>query len=275
MQAHYLVKRQRVLSGLQDRAAPPLQPATRRPFAFDLEAGAAVRQQKETRRACDHIRASASNDLVRLGSERACAELYERLRPANDWAEGRCAEQVIAYLVTTGKPRRRCEIKAVVQQISETHLRRIGNVERPAGEEFIEKPGAPVGCARRGAAHECGDGILGDGFEEPLQDEQVNVFMAQRESQLVAEGLAGPVPLVEDVPAALLPAAILDVLSGYDARVADGSLNSECMGQGRPAGQPCIRWHRLLLEGSDVIIVTGMIFSGHGREFLFSVENYR
>jgi hypothetical protein len=61
-----------LLSGLQHRAAPPLQPAARRLFAFDLEAGAAVRQQKETGRARDHVRASTSNDLVRLGSsERA------------------------------------------------------------------------------------------------------------------------------------------------------------------------------------------------------------
>ena len=235
MQAHDFVERQRVLPGLQHRAAPPLQPVARRPFAFDLEAGAAVGQQKEAGRARDHVRAGASNDLVRLGSERARAEVRERLRPANDRAEGRRAEQVVAHLVTTGQPRRRREIKAVVEQIGETRLRRIGNVERPAGEEFIEEPGAPVGCAGRGAAHECGDGILRDGFEEPFQDEQVEVFMAQRESQLVAEGLAGPVSLVEDVPAPLLPAARLDVLSGYDARSADGGLNSECSGRGPPS----------------------------------------
>ena len=275
MQAQDLVKRQRVFSGLQHRAAPPLQPAARRLFAFDLEAGAAVREQKETGRARDHVRAGASNDLVRLGSERARAEVGERLRPANDRAEGRRAEQVIAHLVTTGQPRRCREIKAVVQQIGETRLRRIGNVERPAGEEFIEEPGAPVGCAGRGAAHECGDGILRDGLEEPFQDEQVEVFMAQRESHLVAEGLAGPVSLVEDVPASLLPAARLDVLFGYDARSADGSLNSECLDKGRPARQPCSRRHRLLLKDSGEMIIIGLIFSGHGRKLLFSVENNR
>jgi len=80
--------------------------------------------------------------------------------------------------VTTGEPRCRCEIKAAVQQISETRLRSIGNVERPTREELIEKPGAPVGCTGRGAAYECGDGILRDGFEEPFQDEQVEIFVA-------------------------------------------------------------------------------------------------
>ncbi len=79
--------------------------------------------------------------------------------------------------MTAGKPWRRREIKAIVQKIGETRLRCIGNVEHPAGEEFIQKPGAPAGCAGRGATHECGDDILRDGFEEPFQDEQVEVFI--------------------------------------------------------------------------------------------------
>ncbi len=112
MQAHDFIERQLVLSGLQHGAAPPLQPAARRLLAFDLEAGAAVRQQKETRRARDDVRAGASDDVVRLCSERARAEIGERLRPANDWAEGRCAEQIVAHLVAAGQPRRCREIKA-------------------------------------------------------------------------------------------------------------------------------------------------------------------
>jgi hypothetical protein len=99
--------------------------------------------------------------------------------------------------------------------------------------------------------------------------------MAQREYQLVAEGLAGPVPLVEDVPAPLLPAARLDVLFGYGARAADRGLNAECLDEGRPARQLCIRRHRLLLEGFGVIIITRVILSGHGRKLLFSVESNR
>jgi hypothetical protein len=97
--------------------------------------------------------------------------------------------------------------------------------------------------------------------------------MAQSESHLVAEELAGPVSLVEDVPASLLPVARLDVLSGYDARSADGGLNSECLDKRRPARQPCTRWHCLLLKGSSEMIIIGLIFNGHGRELLFSVEN--
>jgi hypothetical protein len=90
--------------------------------------------------------------------------------------------------------------------------------------------------------------------------------MAQRESQLVAEGLAGPVPLVEDLPASLFSAARLDVLSGYNTWAADGGLNAECLDEGRPAGQPCIRRYRFFLEGSGVLIIEGVIFSGHGRK---------
>jgi hypothetical protein len=65
------------------------------------------------------------------------------------------------------------------------------------------------------------------------------------------------------------------VLSGYGARAADGGLNAECLDEGCPAGQPCIRRQRLLLEGSGVIILAGMIFSGHSRKLLLSVENNR
>jgi hypothetical protein len=50
--------------------------------------------------------------------------------------------------------------------------------------------------------------------------------MAQRESQLVAEGLAGPVTLVEDIPALFLPATPLDVLFGYCTWTANWGLNA-------------------------------------------------
>ena len=48
METKDFVKRQRVLSGLQHRASSPLEPASRRLFTLDLEAGAAVRQQEKT-----------------------------------------------------------------------------------------------------------------------------------------------------------------------------------------------------------------------------------
>lgn len=96
--------------------------------------------------------------------------------------------------------------------------------------------------------------------------------MAQCESELVAEGLAGPVPLVEDVPSPLLSAARLHVLFRYAARAADRGLNAKCLDEGRPARQPCGRWHRLLLEDSCAIIIAGVILSSHGRKLLVSVE---
>ena len=106
MQAQNLIKRERVFSGLHNRPAPPLQPAARRLFAFDLEAGAAVSKQKETGRARDDVSACASDHLVRFVPKRAGAEIRERLRPANDGAEGRRSEQVVAHLMTAGQARR-------------------------------------------------------------------------------------------------------------------------------------------------------------------------
>jgi hypothetical protein len=107
----------------------------------------------------------------------------------------------------------------------------------------------------------------------------------QREAQLVAEGFAGPVPLIEDGPAPVLPAARLDMLAGDGARLADGRADAEAMNKESPAREPCVRRNCLLLKGSHAIIIKGLrfcghgikglMFCGHGRKLPFVVEiNY-
>ena len=106
MQPQDLIERQLVLSGLQHGASPTLKAVARRLLAFDLEAGAAVREQKKTRRARDHIGASVADDLIRLRPERARAEIRQCFRFTNDWAEVPVAEQIVADLVAAGRNRR-------------------------------------------------------------------------------------------------------------------------------------------------------------------------
>ena len=77
LQANDFVQRERVLAGLQDRAAPAFQAAARRPFALDLETGAAVGKQHETGRARHHVRAGAAQGFPRLCARRA-PEIRER-----------------------------------------------------------------------------------------------------------------------------------------------------------------------------------------------------
>ena len=75
MQADDFVEGQWIPTRLYDGAAPPLQPAARRPFAFDLEARAAVDQQEETGRARDNVGARAANDFAGHRSEVALAKV--------------------------------------------------------------------------------------------------------------------------------------------------------------------------------------------------------
>ena len=128
--------------------------------------------------------------------------------------------------------------------------------------------------AGRGAAHEGGNGVLGSNVEYAFQDEQVEIFMAQGEAEVIAEAIARPVPFVVDRPLARLPEARLDVLVGDRARATDRRTHAEALNQPGPARQPCLGGHRLFLEGSGAIISDDLILGRHGRESFFSVENH-
>jgi hypothetical protein len=169
VQPYDFIEGQLVLAGLQNGPAPSLKTVARRLLALDLEAGATVREQKETRRARDNVRAGAPNDVVRLRRERAHAEIGERFRFADEGAKVTFAEQIVAHLVAARGHRRPGEIKAAVQQVGETDPGGVLDIERAAGHEFIEEPSAPVRGPCRGAAHEGGDGVLGNSVEYPFQ----------------------------------------------------------------------------------------------------------
>ena len=52
------------------------------------------------------------------------------------------------------------------------------------------------GAARTKASTSAG----GHGLEDPLEDQQINLFMAQRKGQMIGEALARPIAFVEERP---------------------------------------------------------------------------
>ena len=86
-------------------------------------------------------------------------------------------------------------------------LGRIVHVESAAGQGFVEIPGAPRRDARGRGPDNGLDLGLGHRLEDPLQDQEIDVFVAQRKSQVIGKGVAGPVALVEDGPGLLSPVA--------------------------------------------------------------------
>ena len=106
MQADDLIKRQRIIAGLENRPSPPLQSIARRLLALDLKTGPAVSQQEEASSARDDTGSGLPDHFIRLASERTRAELFERLRSANDRIKRRGAEQIVSDFVAAGRSRR-------------------------------------------------------------------------------------------------------------------------------------------------------------------------
>ena len=155
MQPEDFVERQRVLAGLQHRAAPPLQPVARRALALDLEARAAVGQQHEARRARDQMGAGAADGFARLGGEIQADEFGQRRCAPDDRAKASGAQQIVADAVAAGEARLAREIRVRVEH---DRLPRAGgsvvNGERAPGQVLIQIPRSPRRVARRrGADH--------------------------------------------------------------------------------------------------------------------------
>lgn len=64
MQPQDFIQRQFVFASLQHSSPPSLKTGARRFFAFDLEAGAAVRTHKEACRTRDHLGAGVADGFL-------------------------------------------------------------------------------------------------------------------------------------------------------------------------------------------------------------------
>src|SRR5262249_7159488 len=139
--AQDLVQRKGVFAGLEDSAPPSLEPVARRPFAFDLEAGAAVSEQKETRGARNEMCASPPDRLARLCGEIKGDRILQSLGPAYDRTEARGPEEIIAYTMSARRTRFAGEVGLRIEKVDDGRARRVVNIKRPRIEELVQVPG--------------------------------------------------------------------------------------------------------------------------------------
>ena len=111
LKADDFIESEPVLAGLQDRAAPPLQPVARRALALDLEAGPAVGQQHEAGGARDQMGARAAHGFPRLGGEIEREKFRQSFGAPDDRAEPAGAQQIVAHAVALGEARLAREIR--------------------------------------------------------------------------------------------------------------------------------------------------------------------
>ena len=142
MQAVQLVKAQRVLAGLQEGTAPALKPVPGRALALDLEAGTAVGEQQEACGAGDQVPARAADRIGGLLCEATREDTFQRLRPADDGAVAFRAKQVVAHAMVLRKSRFAGEMLLRVEGVGGRDGLRVLDIERAAGQELVEEPGA-------------------------------------------------------------------------------------------------------------------------------------
>ena len=106
----------------------------------------------------------------------------------------------------------RHEICFRVQQIDCGDGSSVRNVELPSGEEFIEIPGAAAQGSGRTEAHKGRHGFGWNRVVNPLKNEEIKIFVAERKSEMIVKIVTWPVSFVEYVPSAFLTAASLDVV---------------------------------------------------------------
>ncbi len=81
------------------------------------------------------------------------------------------------------------------------------------------------------------DGRGRHGIEGSLQDEQVDVFMPQGESEVVSQVVPGLVALVEDAPTSFATLTATDMLRGYAVRFTHRRLEVKSRDERCPAGE--------------------------------------
>ena len=96
MKTDYFVECEAVLPCLQDGAAPAFQAVARRPFALNLEAGAAIGAQHEACCTCNEMAASAAHGLARLAGEIESQHPPQRLSAPDDRTEPARAQEIVA-----------------------------------------------------------------------------------------------------------------------------------------------------------------------------------
>jgi hypothetical protein len=248
LQANDFIQRQPVFARLQHRAAPSLQAVARRTLSLDLKAGPAVGQQHETGGPRHQVRARAPHGFERLGAQVERQAFRERLGSPDHRTESAGTQEIVAHAMAFRKTRLAGEVSLGFQKIDGCGAGRVVHVESTAGQDFEEIPCAPRRNASGGGPHKGLDLGLGHRLEDPVQDREIQIFMAERKRQMIGKSGAGPVAFIEDVPASLFPLAAADMLVRDATGAPDGPAQGQRLGKRRPSGQSGAGWDGLLLE---------------------------
>lgn len=249
--ANDLSERKRVFAGLQYGVSPSFQAVARRSLALDGKAGPAIREQQETRGARDQVCPRPAYGFPRGGREVLFQEITESPGAPNDWAERGVAEQIVADAMPPRKARLPREIGFWIEKFNGFCPWRVVHAKGAPGQMFIEIPRLPRRYARRRGTHQSLHLALRHRLEDPLQDQEVKVFVAKRKDQVIGKVLTRPIPFVEDAPPLFLPAAPAHMLFGDRARIPHGGLDSERMHERCPPGQSGTLGDILLLEDRE------------------------
>jgi hypothetical protein len=121
---------------------PSLESVPRRPFPFDRKTGATVREEEETRGACNEMCASPANRLARFCGEVKRDKIFQSLGSAYHRTEARGPEKVIAYTMPAGRARFAGEVGLRIEKVDDCSARRVIGIKRPSSEDFVQVPSA-------------------------------------------------------------------------------------------------------------------------------------
>jgi hypothetical protein len=222
---------------MQHGAAPPFQPVARRALTLNLKTGAAVGQQHETCGPRDQVSTRATDGRARPTREVHFNELRQSIRPPDDRAETSGAQQIISDTVPPGQAPHAGEIPLGVENIDGGGGGTIVDVERAPRQVLIEIPSPARRVAGRCRTDHSGEGLRGRGIAQTLEAKEIYILVAQGETEVAGESIAGPVSLVKYFPVPLFPLASAHMLFGDATGVPNRCLDVEGADESRPAGK--------------------------------------
>ncbi|MNL34667.1 hypothetical protein D3C87_1566500 [compost metagenome] len=181
MKANELIDHQGEPPGLKDCSRPAIEATPGRPLAFDLEAGLTVRQKKEAGCTRHQLLADSANRLFGFGPQGLSDQPVQEGRSPQRRAKLRRSQKIVSHPMTAREGAGQGVITLRIKEIHGRDAGGVGNIQRSARQELVEKPSPPIWRSRWQGAHEIRRDRLGNRKEETLKDQEIEVLMAQGE----------------------------------------------------------------------------------------------
>ena len=192
-------------AGAGERGGEPLEPARRRALRLDGERRLRLLQVQVRCRPPQQGRRERRGDPAAPLVEPVPLERGERFRAADDGAERPRAGEVVVDPVPGRAGGGGGVVRAGVECVDVPAGGRVGQVERPAGQQLVEEPRPPGVAAGRPGTHHRRDVVRLHGPEERGEDAEVDAVVLEGEGQVAGERRAGVVPrrveVADDAPA--------------------------------------------------------------------------